>query len=82
MILKTLATAAFAVTTLIAPLAMHAQLQSKSGEIIVIETRNLPEDAQAGGSSFFLPPDDNGNTYLYVEQQQAHGSPSSTSPFT
>ena len=68
--LKTLATAAFGFTALLAPLAAHAQLRSKSGEIVVMEPHSLPEEAQAGGNSFFLHADDAGSTYLYVEQAQ------------
>ena len=69
-ILKTLATAVFATTMLIVPIGLHAQLRSKSGEIVVLEPRSLPEAAQAGGNSFFLHSDDSGSTYLYVEQEQ------------
>ena len=66
----TLVIVLFGLTTLMAPLAGYAQLRSKSGEILVMEPRSFPEEAQAGGNSFFLHSDDSGNTYLYVEQQQ------------
>jgi hypothetical protein len=69
-IARSLATTVFGLTALTAPLASHAQLRSKSGEIVVMEPRNLPEAAQLGGNSFFLHADDAGSTYLYVEQQQ------------
>jgi hypothetical protein len=54
----------------IAPLTAQAQVHSKSGELVVVEPHNLPEQAQLGGNSFFLHSDDSGSTYLYVEQQQ------------
>ncbi len=64
------AAAVLGFTAFAAPLAGHAQVRSKSGEIIVTEPRSLPEAAQLGGNSFFLHPDTAGHTYLYVEQQQ------------
>ncbi len=67
---NTLAAAVLGAMTLLAPLTGYAQLRSKSGEIVVMEPRNLPEEAQAGGNSFFLHADDSGSTYLYVEQLQ------------
>ena len=67
--LKILASAALGVATFVTPFNGFAQLRSRSGEIIVMEPLNLPEEAQAGGNSFFLHSDDSGNTYLYVEQQ-------------
>jgi hypothetical protein len=44
--------------------------RSRSKDIIVLEPKDLPEQAQYGGNSFFLFSDDGGNSYLYVEQQQ------------
>lgn len=67
---KTLIATAFGLATLIAPSTGHAQLRSSSGEIVIMQPRNLPEEAQLGGNSFFLHSDEAGNTYLYVEQQQ------------
>lgn len=58
---------AFAMTAL--PFATHAQLRSKSGEIVVMEPQNLPEAAQIGGNSLFLHATNTGSFYLYVEQQ-------------
>lgn len=66
---KALITAAFGFYGFIAPIAGHAQLRSRSGEIVVMQPRDLPEEAQSGGNSFFLHSDDAGSTYLYVEQQ-------------
>lgn len=67
---KMFATTVFGYAAIFVPLLGHAQLRSKSGEIVVMEPRNLPEEAQLGGNSFFLHADDSGSTYLYVEQQQ------------
>lgn len=69
-LVRTLTATAFGFATLIAPAAGHAQLRSRSGEIVVMESHNLPEEAQLGGNSFFLHSDEAGSTYLYVEQQQ------------
>ena len=49
---------------------LQAEIRSKSHELIVVEPRNLPEQAQLPGNSFFLHADDEGDTYLYIEQQQ------------
>jgi LVIVD repeat len=49
---------------------LRAEIRSKSKEIIVVEPKDLPEQAQDGGNSFFLFSDSQGSTYLYVEQQQ------------
>lgn len=69
-IARRFASALFTLSVLAAPLTGHAQLRSKSGELVVVEPRNLPKAAQLGGNSFFLHADDAGSTYLYVEQQQ------------
>lgn len=61
-----LATAALA----LAAFPAHAEVHSKSKDLVVLEPRDLPELAQAGGNSLFLHSDNSGNTYLYVEQQQ------------
>ncbi len=47
-----------------------AEIHSRSKELVVMEPRDLPEQAQARGNSLFLHSDNAGNTYLYVEQQQ------------
>lgn len=49
---------------------LRGEIRSRSKDIIVLEPKDLPEQAQNGGNSFFLFSDDGGNTYLYVEQQQ------------
>src|SRR6201994_2175532 len=48
----------------------EAEIHSRSKELVVMQTRDLPEQAQAPGNSLFLHSDDVGSTYLYVEQQQ------------
>jgi hypothetical protein len=58
------------VYTALTPLVCQAQIRSRSGELVVLEPRSLPEQAQLGGNSFFLHSDNAGSTYLYVEQQQ------------
>lgn len=47
-----------------------AEIHSRSKELVVMEPRDLPEQAQAPGNSLFLHSDNAGSTYLYVEQQQ------------
>jgi hypothetical protein len=48
----------------------EAEIHSRSNELVVMEARDLPEQAQARGNSLFLHSDNAGSTYLYVEQQQ------------
>lgn len=67
---RTLASGIIALAALAAPLASHAEIRSKSGELVVVEPHNLPEQAQLAGKSFFLYSDDAGSTFLYIEQQQ------------
>jgi hypothetical protein len=55
---------------LISVSSVHAEVRSKSNEIIVLQPTDLPEQAQTPGNSFFLYTDNDGSTYLYVEQQQ------------
>jgi hypothetical protein len=47
-----------------------AEIHSKSKDLMVMDTRALPEQAQMPGNSLFLHSDNAGSTYLYVEQQQ------------
>ncbi len=51
-------------------LPLPAEIRSKSNELIVVQPHDLPEGAQMPGNSLFLHQDDEGDTYLYVEQQQ------------
>ena len=67
--IRTLATTLVALSAFAAPLASHAQIRSKSGELVVMGPHNLPEQAQMPGNSFFLHSDNGGSTFLYVEQQ-------------
>ena len=48
----------------------HAEIHSRTDELIVVQPKDLPEQAQMPGNSFFLYSDGAGFTYLYVEQQQ------------
>ena len=48
----------------------EAEIHSRSKNLVVMEPRDLPEQAQIPGNSLFLHSDNAGNTYLYVEQQQ------------
>jgi hypothetical protein len=48
----------------------EAEIHSMSKELVVMEARDLPEQAQTLGNSLFLHSDNAGRTYLYVEQQQ------------
>jgi hypothetical protein len=65
--------ATFAMSALLALISMsavHAEVRSKSNDIIVLQPTDLPEQAQTPGNSFFLYSDNDGSTYLYIEQQQ------------
>jgi hypothetical protein len=48
----------------------EAKIHSSSKELVVMEARDLPEQAQLPGNSLFLHSNNAGSTYLYVEQQQ------------
>jgi hypothetical protein len=48
----------------------RAEVHSKKNELIVLQPKDLPEQAQMLGNSFFLYSDSAGSTYLYVEQQE------------
>jgi hypothetical protein len=63
-------TAITVTASLILALQAHAEVHSKSSELIVLLPADLPEQAQIPGNSFFLYSDNSGSTYLYVEQQQ------------
>src|ERR1700754_3695323 len=49
---------------------IHADVRSRSNEIIVLQPRDLPEAAQTPGNSAFLYSGNDGRTYLYIEQLQ------------
>jgi len=59
-----------ALLALISVSAVHAEVRSKSNDIIVLQPTDLPEHAQTPGNSFFLYTHNDGSTYLYIEQQQ------------
>ena len=70
-ILKTALTVTIAATAFILPAASaHAETYSRSKALVVVEPRDLPEQAQIRGNSLLLHTDSAGSTYLYVEQQQ------------
>jgi hypothetical protein len=59
-----------ALLALISVSSVHAEVRSKSNDIIVLQPTDLPEQAKTPGNSFFLYSDNDGSTYLYIEQQQ------------
>jgi hypothetical protein len=70
-IINSAITVSLAAATLVLPaLSAQAEIHSKSKELVVMETRDLPEQAQVRGNSLLLHSDNAGHTYLYVEQQQ------------
>jgi hypothetical protein len=70
-IIKSTLTLGLVVTAAVLPSSpAEAEIHSKSKELVVMESRDLPEQAQAPGNSLFLHSDNAGRTYLYVEQQQ------------
>jgi hypothetical protein len=65
--------ATFAMSALLALISVspvHAEVRSKSNDIIVLQPTDLPEQAKTPGNSFFLYSDNDGSTYLYIEQEQ------------
>jgi hypothetical protein len=66
----TLALGVVVTTAVLSTLPAEAEIHSKSKELVVMEARDLPEQAQTRGNSLFLNSDYAGNTYLYVEQRQ------------
>jgi hypothetical protein len=66
----TLALGIVGLTMALGPVAANAKIHSSSKEIVVMEPRDLPEEAQLPGNSLFLHSDNAGRTYLYVEQGQ------------
>lgn len=58
-----------AVTGLLLTLPVQAEIKSRSGNQIVEEPADLPEMAKSPGQSLFLYQAADGETYLYVEQQ-------------
>jgi hypothetical protein len=58
------------VAAAVPPTSAAAEIHSRSNDLVVMEARDLPEQAQTPGNSLFLHSDNAGSTYLYVEQQQ------------
>jgi hypothetical protein len=70
-IIKSALTLGIAAAALVLPaIPTQAEVHSKSKELVVMEARDLPEQAQIKGHSLLLHSDTAGSTYLYVEQQQ------------
>src|SRR6202789_2716511 len=67
---STLALGLVVAATVLATSPAEAEIRQKSNDLVVMEARDLPEQAQLPGNSLFLHSDNAGNTYLYVEQQQ------------
>src|SRR5580704_2149964 len=66
----TLALGLVVAAAILASSPAEAEIHSKSSDLVVMEARDLPEQAQTPGNSLFLHSDNAGRTYLYVEQQQ------------
>jgi hypothetical protein len=58
-----------AVTGILLMLPVQAEIKSHSGRLIVEQPADLPDMAQAPGQALFLYQAGNGETYLYIEQQ-------------
>jgi hypothetical protein len=69
-IINSAITVGLAAVTLVLTAPAQAEIHSKSKELVVMEARDLPEQAQARGNSLLLHSDNAGRTYLYVEQEQ------------
>lgn len=67
---STLTLGVAAAALVVATIPTLAEVHSKSKELVVMEARDLPEQAQMKGNSLLLHSDSAGTTYLYVEQQQ------------
>jgi len=67
---STLALGLIVTTAVLSASPAEAEIHSKSKELVVTEARDLPEQAQTPGNSLFLHSDNEGSTYLYVEQHQ------------
>ena len=70
LIKSTLALSLVVTAAVLATSTAEAEIHSRSKELVVMEARDLPEQAQTPGNSLFLHSDNAGSTYLYVEQQQ------------
>ena len=70
--IKSAITRSIAALTLILLPAAGAQAEThlKSKDLVLMGPRDLPEPAQLQGHALLLHSDNDGNTYLYVEQQE------------
>ena len=66
----TLGTLVLGLVTLVAPVVSSAAVHSQSGNLIVMQPNDLPEQAQTPGEALLLHADTAGDTYLYIEQLQ------------
>jgi hypothetical protein len=69
-IIKSTLAVALVVAAAVLPTSAAAEIHSRSKDLVVIDPRDLPEQAQIPGNSLFLHSDSAGTKYLYVEQQQ------------
>jgi hypothetical protein len=69
-IIKSTLTLGLAVAAAVLTSTAEGEIHSRSKELVVMEARDLPEQARTPGNSLFLHSDNAGSTYLYVEQQQ------------
>jgi hypothetical protein len=63
-----IASSVIALATIVVPLSGQAEIRSTAKDIVVVETRDLPEQAQTGES--LLLHSDQGSNYVYIEQQE------------
>jgi hypothetical protein len=69
-IIKSTLAVGLVVGAAVLPTSAAAEIHPRSKDLVVMESSDLPEQAQAPGNSLFLHSDNAGRTYLYVEQQQ------------
>jgi hypothetical protein len=69
-IIKSTLTLGLVVAAAVLTSTANAETHSTSKDLVVMETHDLPEQAQIPGNSLFLHSDNAGSTYLYIEQQQ------------
>ena len=70
-IIKSTLPLALVVAAAVLPTApAEAEIYSRSRDLVVMESRDLPQQAQAPGNSLFLHSDNAGSTYLYIAQHE------------
>lgn len=67
---STLALGLVVAATVLPAAPAEAEIYSKSKDLVVLEPRDLPQQAQAPGNSLFLHSDNAGSTYLYIAQEE------------